>query len=94
MIGQHTYQIQGIDAGYHIFTHTDGSKLKTKPIDFVTRKGTLGWTKMGKILGLHSGVFQDVGHVVRLNTKDGIVNGPCVADTSVSYECEYWFYVS
>jgi hypothetical protein len=95
VIGKYVFSAMGIDAGYHIFTHSDGSTLKTKPLVILPKEGTLGWSKMGKVFGIGAGIFQDVGHVLRIHTQNGLATGTCSSGQtkSLTYECDYWFYI-
>jgi hypothetical protein len=94
LVGYHFFSLNGVSAGQHTFEHVDGSVIKAKPLEFFERKTDLGWMKMGKVSGIGYGFFQDVGHVLRVNTLKGVLSDSCTPGQSrtISYQSDYWFY--
>jgi hypothetical protein len=94
LVGYHFFSLNGVSAGEHSFEHIDGSVIRTKPLEFIERKEDLRWMRMGKVSGIGSGFFQDVGHVVRVYTSKGVLSGSCTRGQTktITYQSDYWFY--
>jgi Protein of unknown function (DUF3455) len=95
-----TLIVDGKSVGRHYagpnWNHIDGSKVKGKVVSSVpgTTSNDIPWLKMDIVEHRNNGILSDAATVQRINTKGGMLQGPCEDAGNyrgVPYSADYVF---